>query len=160
MTGDGDGIPNYLDVDGEEDGLRWYTICGVPVDPEWRQEMQAVMVTAAVLWLAVVRLGDSYRVQEEPPPSRPKEPPAAQVCGERNQASSSYFRNDFCEQKTRGFFYQGELGMRSRRRVEQTKRLFFGRACRTTIRGRVRRRRPSANEKSANRLYSELTSTV
>ena len=87
-----------------------------------------MMVTAAVLWLAVVRLGDSYRVQEEPPPSRPKEPPAAQVCGERNQASSSYFRNDFCEQKTRGFFYQGELGMRSRRRVEQTKRLFFGRA--------------------------------
>jgi hypothetical protein len=125
LTGDGDGIPNYLDVDGEEDGLRWYTVCGVPVDPEWRQEMQAVMVTAAVLWLAVVRLGDSYRVQEEPPPSRPKEPPAAQVCGERNQASSSYFRNDFCEQKTRGFFYQGELGMRSRRRVEQTKRLFF-----------------------------------
>ena len=99
LTGDGDGIPNYLDVDGEEDGLRWYTICGVPVDPEWRQEMQAVMVTAAALWLAVVRLGDSYRVQEEPV-SRPKDSSAAQVCGERNQA----FHNDFCEQKTRVFF--------------------------------------------------------
>lgn len=62
--GDGDGIPNYLDYDrgdedhDDEDGLRWYTVCGIPMDDAWKEEAQLVLILAAVVWLGVKRLGD------------------------------------------------------------------------------------------------------
>jgi hypothetical protein len=68
-------------------------------------------------------------VQEEPPPSRPKESPAAvQVCGEHNQASSSYFRNDFCEQKTRVFFIKASQACVAEEEWSKQNGFFFGRA--------------------------------
>ena len=37
---------------------RRYTICGIPLEQDWKAETQVVIATAAGLWFTVARLGD------------------------------------------------------------------------------------------------------
>ena len=38
-----------------------YTICGIPLEQDWKAEAQTVIATAAGLWFTVARLGDTLQ---------------------------------------------------------------------------------------------------